>query len=284
MSAHQAGLVPNEGTHGFFDGLVGADGLLVALDFDGTLVPLANDPTVPTITGPCRRALRSIVTHPQARAAVISGREQADLRDRVGLPGVVYAGNHGLQLSWEGHDVVHPLAARYRPSIEHAGDWLASVLADVPGCLIEHKGLTVTIHVRETPTAWIDRVRSAVARAARDAAGRVRVTSGKQVFELRPAVAWDKGSVIAELSGRVPDGWQTVYVGDDRTDEDGFRALGEDGTGVLVGRRTSTEATYRLPNQAAVAPFLHELVAWLRGNGARRARLNGKPRGAEFLR
>lgn len=212
---------------------------------------------------------------------MISGREQADLRDRVGLPGIVYAGNHGLQLSWEGHDVVHPLAARYRPSIGRAGEWLATALAEVPGCLIEDKGLTITVHVRETPTAWIDRVQSAVGRAARDASGRVRVTSGKQVFELRPAVAWDKGSVIADLSGRVPAGWQTIYVGDDRTDEDAFRALGEDGIGVLVGMRTRTEAAYRLPNQAAVAPFLHELVGWLRRNGERRARLNGKPSGAE---
>jgi len=247
---------------GIADRLADAGGVLVGLDFDGTLAPIAADPDAPTITPACQQSLEALVSHPRASVAVISGRELTDLERRVGLGEVVYAGNHGLELRYGAHTVVHPAAARSRREVDRALERVAEGLADVPGLEIENKGLTATVHVRRTPARRIEEVHSAVEASVREANG-LCVTSGKQVFEIRPAVDWDKGTAIDRIAREVPDGWLTVYLGDDVTDEDAFRAVRPDGIGVLVGSRDRTDAAYRLPTQTAVAPFLDSLVTLL---------------------
>jgi trehalose 6-phosphate phosphatase len=236
--------------------LAGADGLLVGLDFDGTLAPIAADPAAPTIDPACRRAVERLASHPRASVAVVSGRALDDLRHRVGLPGLVYAGNHGLELDEGGVEVVHPVAARQRPAIRRVLDLVAEGLIGVPGWEIEDKGPTAAVHVRRTPPRRVDAVRETVLSAVRAVDGDLRVSTGKQVFEIRPAVDWDKGAAIRRLAAHVPDAWRTVYVGDDTTDEDAFRAVRPDGVGVLVGSRDSTASASRLPDQTTVAPFL----------------------------
>ena len=242
------------------DRLEGCDGLVVGIDFDGTLAPIAEDPSEPTITPACESALETLANHPRAMVAVISGRELSDLKDRVDVPGVVYAGNHGLELCCGGSIEVCPDAARCRPAISRTVDRLSDRLAEIPGAEIEDKRITATVHVRRTPSDRVDDVRSAVETAVREAGDGLQITPGKQVFEIRPAVDWDKGSAMDRLVSSVPDGWQPVYPGDDVTDEDAFRAIRQDGIGVLVGSRERTDASYRLPTQEAVAPFLDWLA------------------------
>ena len=91
--------------------------------------------------------------------------------------------------------------------------------------------------------------------------GRLKLTEGKKVFEIRPAVAWDKGKAVLCLMDRLdPQGRATpVYLGDDRTDEDAFRALAGRGLTVCIGGRRPTAAQYRLPDVAAVWRFLQAL-------------------------
>lgn len=237
--------------------LSGASGLLVGLDFDGTLAPIASNPDEPAITPAARRAVEQFVASPaDATVAVISGRELSDLRERVGIDGVVYAGNHGFELAVGDHSIVHPAAERRRPALRRSLDGLRDRLADVPGWEIEDKGLTATVHVRNTPPERVDEVQSAVETSVREAGDGLLVTTGKQVFEIRPEVDWDKGTTINHLSQGCPDGWLTMYLGDDVTDEDAFQAIRPDGIPVLVGSREDTDATHRLPEQDAVAPFL----------------------------
>ena len=236
--------------------LSGADGLLVGLDFDGTLAPIADDPDEPTITPSCKRAVAKILRSPDATVAVVSGRELSDLRPRVGLDGIVYAGNHGMELYRAGKYTAHPEAQRHRSALHRSLERLSNRLADVPGWEIEDKGLTATVHVRHTPPEWTDTVRSEVAETVGSVGDGLHVSAGKGVFELRPAIEWDKGAAIAYLSEQVPDGWSAMYLGDDTTDEDAFRAVRPDGVGILVGERDGTHATYRLPSQEAVASFL----------------------------
>lgn len=245
------------------DRLAGGDGLLLGLDFDGTLAPIADDPDEPTITPACQRAVKKFVTHPHATVAVISGRELSDLYNRVGIPGVIYAGNHGLEFRYGECTEIHPSAACRQAAVRRVLEQLPDRLAGVPGWEIEDKRLTATIHVRRTPPGRTGEVRSAIEAAIRESGADLRVASGKQVFEVRPAIDWDKGSAIDWLSGITPDGWQSVYLGDDTTDEDAFRAIRPDGIGVLVGSRESTAAHVRLPNQSVVAPFLD----WLADEG-----------------
>jgi trehalose 6-phosphate phosphatase len=240
------------------DRLSGTEGLLVGLDFDGTLAPIADDPDEPSITPACRRALDRFVTASDATVAVISGRALADLRSRVGLDGVIYAGNHGLELSGEERSTVHPEARSVRPALARAIERIRDRLPDTAAIEVEDKGLTATVHYRQAPPDRTGEVQTAVSTAVCNV-GDLVVTAGKEVFELRPRIDWDKGSTISRIAEATPEDWMTVYVGDDTTDEDAFGAVRPEGVGVLVGDR-DTDATMRLPGQAAVAPFLQRLA------------------------
>lgn len=234
-------------------------GLLLGLDFDGTLAPIADDPDAPVITPGARRALATLAVDPAVIVTVISGRSLVDLRPRVGIDGVIYWGNHGLERWLDGRPAVHPHAARHRTAISRAAARLADRLANVPGVTIEDKGLTATVHVRHVPSEQVDEISAAVEATVSSIGPRLTLEDGKHLMEIRPTVEWDKGAVMAHLSAVLGDGWSAMYIGDDATDEDAFRAVRPDGLGVLVGSRPDTDARYRLPTQAAVAPFLDRL-------------------------
>lgn len=238
-------------------------GLLLCLDFDGTLAPIAESPSTPTITPENERALTWLKSHPRTRIAIISGRELADLVPRVGIPDIAYAGNHGLELDTGDGVVVHPVAARQKPAIQRAAAVLEDRTADIPGAVVENKGLSLTLHYRQVPESLkpeIDRAVEALRRDARgsrsdDLSNPFRIVPGKQSIEIRPAVDWDKGKAVVELQSRVPNDWLAAYIGDDTTDEDAFEVLGQADMDVYVGTDETT-ARYRIPTQHEVAPFL----------------------------
>jgi trehalose 6-phosphate phosphatase len=147
----------------------------------------------------------------------------------VGLPELTYVGNHGLERITRGTPWTHPVAAAAQPAIAAALaeiEGAARATADVPWLLVENKGVTGTIHYRLAP----DQIAAAtllepLARAAADRHG-LRLTLGRMIFEVRPALAVNKGTAIREL---VQDlGLRgIVFFGDDVTDVDAFRALRE---------------------------------------------------------
>lgn len=233
--------------------------LFVGLDFDGTLAPIARDPEAPEITPDCRSALEELAAAPAATVAIVSGREIADLRHRVGVDEVLYAGNHGLEMEYEGTRLVHPAAADRRRALDDAVATLEDRLADVPGCVIEDKELTATVHHRQVPRARVDEVRRAVTAVVSAAGEDLDLTRGKAVLEVRPSVDWDKGAAVRTVADTLEKPRRLVYVGDDVTDEDAFRAIDDEGVGVLVGERKGTHADYRLDDQADVAL----LLTWL---------------------
>jgi len=247
--------------------LQAADGLLVLLDFDGTLAPIADRPdavALPDATGDVLADLRDARG---VRVGVVSGRGLADLRDLVDVEGVAYAGNHGLELRVDG-ETRYPVGSDFRATIERVVADVDARLADVDGAFVEDKGVTASVHYRLAPDEAVPAVERAVRTAAADADD-VRVTTGKAVLELRPDVDWDKGRATRWLYDRlVPDGesWSVTYVGDDRTDEDAFRALPDAGFGVAVGRDAETAADYHVPDTDAV----REALRWLADRGVDR--------------
>jgi trehalose 6-phosphate synthase len=243
--------------------IAAADGVLACLDFDGTLADIVDDPDDAEHRPEARDALHALVDAPDTRVAVVSGRALADLRQRVGLD-LAYAGNHGLELFDGARTEVHPDAADARPAIARVCDRLRRELADVDGVVVEDKRLTATVHYRNVDGDRVDDVVDAVRAAVADE-DEIRVTEGKQILELRPAVDWDKGRALEWLRDEsLPDGerWLTVYVGDDVTDEDAFEALGDHGIGVKVGSTTEPTAAHcAVADPGEVADFL----AWLAG-------------------
>jgi len=195
---------------------------------------------------------------------VISGRGLADLRDRLGVSGVDCVGNHGLELGIDGSRETHPDAASAEPVIETVCHRLAGQLDDIDGVLIENKGVTATIHYRQVDRAAVETVETHVHGVVSEYGdGELEIHDGKESLELRPAADWDKGSALSQLREGVDDAWIPFYIGDDTTDEAGFRAVGDDGITVHVGNNTQTAAAYRVRNSTEAEVF----IRWLATDG-----------------
>lgn len=246
--------------------LGGASGLLTGFDFDGTLAPIVAEPAGATISRGVERSLRRLSRSDDVRVAVVSGRELADVRERVGIPGLVYGGNHGLELYRDGERRVTPAVEEYRPSLEALAGHLRSAVSDVPGCHVEEKGVTLSVHVREVPTTRVPEVRELLGTV--DELSAFTVSEGKQVFDVAPPTSVDKGVVMNRLEADTPRGWLALYLGDDTTDEDAFEAIQPDGVGIHVGSNADSAARYRIPEQGQVPNFLAWLVAVWGGHGS----------------
>lgn len=230
--------------------------LLVALDFDGTLAPIVDHPAGAALPPRARGVLERLARRPDTDVAVVSGRALEDVRGRVELDGIFYAGNHGMEIEGPGVQSTHREAAEARPAIARCAEEVRAALQEVPGVVVEDKGLTLSVHYRLARGDDVPRVAEAVRRACGEDPA-LRVTRGKMVLEVRPAVDWDKGSAIRLLLEVVEAGAATpvpvVYFGDDATDEDAFRALRGRGTGVLVAdplpESTAASAWLRSPDE-----------------------------------
>jgi trehalose 6-phosphate phosphatase len=239
--------------------------MLLALDFDGTLAPIVPRPGDAAVLPAARAAVQSLLERPDMIVAVVSGRGLEDVRERIRLDGVYFAGNHGLEIDGPGVRSTNDAARAARPALLRCLDALHRSVDDEPGVLVEDKQLTLSIHFRmaESPDAEA-RVRRAVLDACRGVEG-VRMTHGKKVVEIRPAVDWDKGRATEFLIQELLGGDSTapvLFIGDDRTDEDAFLVLHGRGDGVLVAAEppgtTAARAWLRAPDD--VARFLDHLA------------------------
>lgn len=241
-------------------------------DVDGTISHMASRPEEARVQ-PDIVALLSRLVGRLDLVAAVSGRSIEQLRPMVGVEGMVYVGNHGLEWWEQGRSTVAPEARPYLPAVEATMAWLQERL-ELPGVLVEEKGATGSVHYRLSPDS--DAARRAILQAvshcppARD----LQVAEGRMVVNLRPPVPADKGSAVEQLVRR--RGLRGVlYLGDDVTDLDAFRALralrrsGECAT-FLMGVNSpeappglAEGADHLLNGVDAVASFLQEVVNWL---------------------
>ena len=247
-----------------FHRLAGQSPILLLLDFDGTLSEIASSPDEAVLCPGNFQLLEELAAHPQCTVGVVSGRALADVSDKVGVPGLVYAGNHGLEIDGPGIRYLHPDIEAILPTIEQADREITGALAEMPGAFVENKTLTLTVHFRQTPAEHHDAVASAFYDAANSLVsdGVCRVTAAKSALELRPAVDWHKGRALALIRDRLAPDAFPLYVGDDATDEDAFRtAQAVGGAGVFVGPAdASTCADWRLGTPADVTAALADLL------------------------
>jgi trehalose 6-phosphate phosphatase len=232
--------------------------VLLFADFDGTLVPIDNNPMACELSPRGRELLARIASHANAAAAVVSGRDLPDLRPRVGVNGLAYAGNHGLEVQGPGFEFRDPAAAALSGELAAVAAELTGALAGVPGAWVQNKVLSASVHYRLTPPALVPKVKEATERVVGPHRGRFELRGGKMVLEVRPAVDWDKGRAVRWLWEKLAAGHPNpvaIYLGDDATDEDAFRAV-PDGVTVMVGPSRQTAARYRLTGPDDVTKFL----------------------------
>jgi trehalose 6-phosphate phosphatase len=198
----------------------------VLLDVDGTLAPIVARPEDSRLLDGVPEVLTAIAGR-AALLAFISGRGLADLERLVGLPGAGYAGNHGMELRPPGGAATLATAAvPHMPRVEaFAARWGPERLAP-HGVRLEGKGATLSFHWREAPDqeAAAAFLRDVVAADAR--ADGLVATAGRLVLEVRPPTEVDKGTAARALLATAAVA-QAVYIGDDRTDADAWRALRE---------------------------------------------------------
>jgi trehalose-phosphatase len=242
--------------------------LLLALDIDGTLAPIAPTPEAARIPPETFHTLKRFAALESVQVAFVTGRAAADGRRMVEIPKTWTIGNHGIEfIDPTGVLRVSPSAETYGPAIADAARRLASVLAKLPGVLIEDKRWTVSIHVRQARASDVPEVEKVVDEVARDLA--LWVLHGKKIYELRPPVVINKGTALIDLAQmlEIPAHGAMFYAGDDRTDEDAFRALrslSSNAVSVHVGAaddngQITTDAEFVVPDPA----HLQELLAWL---------------------
>jgi len=229
------------------------DGAALLLDFDGTLVELAERPDAIDVAPTLAPLLKRLRGRLDGRLAIVSGRALADLERYVPLPDLPRSGSHGVELRLGDGSRV-PL---HRPvGLDGVRKQVRRFADAEHGLLVEEKPAGVALHYRLAPHAaeMVARFMDEVGRAE----GFV-VQRGNMVVELRPPGA-DKGDAVRAFMKEPPfAGARPVFIGDDLTDEHAFAAVAEmDGAGVLVGPERETAARYRLGSVAAVAAWLED--------------------------
>jgi alpha,alpha-trehalase len=234
----------------------------VFLDYDGTLTPIVRRPEDAVMSEETRRVVRALAQ--RFTVAVVSGRDLADVQSRVSIEGITYSGSHGFEIAiGDGRVLESEEVIRYLPALDAAERELMFVLAGIPGAQVERKRFSVAAHYRNVDDDRRSEVTQLVDQVLENHPD-LRMTRGKMVFDLQPALEWDKGAAFLWIIRALGlDSCETlpIYVGDDITDEDAFREIQPRGIGVLVreGVRT-TAAQYAVESTDEVRQFLEQLA------------------------
>jgi len=208
-----------------------ADGgrVLLMSDYDGTLSPIVKEPAQAWLPAAVRENLRALTDCPRVRVAIISGRDLAELRARVGVADAIYGGCHGLEVDGPDLAFSHPEAEAQQDSLRAIVLALNQRARAVTGMRVETKRLGVAVHYRDVPPGQMRQVEAELARAIQRSDHRLKIFHGSKVIEILPQVGWNKGQctlwireTIERLSARP---LLTLYMGDDWSDEHAFEAL-----------------------------------------------------------
>ena len=226
-------------------------GAALFLDFDGTLVELADAPDAIRIPHGLGGLIERLAERLGGRVAIVSGRALSDLDRHLAGPGVAVSGSHGLELRLPSGAST---AAAAPEGLGLAADEIRRFAAADPGLLVEEKPASIALHYRLAPGREEEAVRFVSALAERTG---LSLQPGKMVVELRPGGA-DKGDALRRIMAEPPfPGARPLFVGDDLTDEHAFEAAADlGGGGILVGPPRPTAARWRLDGVSAVEAWL----------------------------
>jgi len=239
--------------------------LLLLLDVDGTLAPIALHPSLARVPDDTRRVVAFLATRDDIVVVLVSGRAAHDARRLVGVEHLWTIGNHGAEvMDPDGDVIVDPAVSRYAEAVADTARELQPLLSAIKGVLLENKTWTLSVHYRMADEAVLPRLRGVVEGIA--AHRGLRVTAGKKVLELRPPVQVDKGTAVLRLAtelGARHDRGSILFAGDDETDEDAFRVLRAERPATVtvhVGDHPSTSAEFRLADPGQVRALLERIA------------------------
>ncbi len=245
--------------------------LFIGTDYDGTLTPIVRYPDYALLPQETRSVLRDLSDMRNALVCIISGRSYKDIRKKVGIRKIIYAGNHGLEiktLRFRKKDNLPGFikdSKKYKEEIKIICRSLKRRLKGLKGVWVENKGITASIHYRLANFKDAHKAKSIVFSSMPDFKN-LKLVKGKKVWEIRPNLNWDKGKAIKYvLEQNLTKSWRkktaVVYAGDDKTDEDAFSFLKQGGVTILIRKNPSpkSKAQYFLKDQKEVIKFLRWL-------------------------
>jgi trehalose-phosphatase len=238
----------------------------VFLDYDGTLTPIVNHPEDALLSGSIRDAMKLLAS--RCTVAVISGRGLKDVRERVGLEEIFYAGSHGFEIAGpEGWYEECSEAVAYIPVLNRLEQNLRKALNAIKGLEVERKRFSIAVHYRRAEERDLDRIQKRVQAVQKGFEQDLRLSPGKCVYDFQPKIDWHKGKalyrVLEKTFAKTEDVF-VIYLGDDITDEDAFRGIKNRGLGIVVREEIrETDADYALESPDEVGRFLEFLIAAL---------------------
>lgn len=235
--------------------LVKGKNIFLFFDFDGTLVPIMKNPEDCYLSYELKKLLQKLKN--KIKIGILSGRDLKDLRKRISIRGLYYSGSHGLQIESPEIKYINPDAERLTPYINEAYRKFKKLTDKFAGMLIEKKDFSFTIHYRQVePEKRKELKKIFFDMISKYKGNYIKVLNGKMVFEILPAVNWDKGSAVSFLIDNFQNKHYPIFIGDDITDETVFSKINDRGLTIRVGNSKKTMAKYFIRNQGEVYKFV----------------------------
>jgi trehalose-phosphatase len=238
--------------------------IFLFLDYDGTLAEIAAHPELAIISTGLKEILKEITRNKRFRLAIISGRSLPDIRKKIDLPGIIYSGNHGLEIEGGGIKYTNTVSAEFLYLLPLIKEKLVSTLNKYQGVIVEDKILTLTVHYRLAEKELLPKILADFNTTMQGylQMHNVFVRKGKKILEVIPDIPWNKGRAVQWILENLQTAgslYTPIYIGDDITDEDAFEVLKKDGITIFVGYCTDSKAQYYVRNIGEVAKFIRFL-------------------------
>ena len=231
--------------------------LFLLLDYDGTLTPIVSRPELALCPPEVKIILEKLRDAPHVLLSVISGRSLEDIRGKLGIPGIIYMGNHGLDIQNPAGMHQKKLSPSREKELGKINQVLQKSIGEIPGIYFEDKGTILAIHYRNVAQKYFGWIQKVIFETLASGKERWKMAHGKMVVEIRPEVDFHKGKAVKEILKGTSPNLLPIYLGDDQTDEDAFREVKGRGITVLVGpERRASEAEYYLEDPSEVQAFL----------------------------
>ena len=245
--------------------------IILFLDFDGTLAPIANTPQQASIAPSLMTILQRLARQSQCQIVIISGRALTDVQEKVEIDGIIYVGNHGLEIRGnQAFKLEVPVTSTTKQILKQIKKGLGASVRHIPGAWVEDKEKTLALHFRLVDRQNVSELKKRFNKICFPylQTYQIKVRQEKKVLEVRPPIDWDKGKAVVWILRKMKlyssqKKTKTIfYLGDDKTDEDAFKVLRErkDSVTVCVGKRKKTFARYYIKAEWEVPRLLRNIL------------------------
>ncbi|RMF91978.1 MAG: trehalose-phosphatase [Candidatus Schekmanbacteria bacterium] len=242
--------------------------IFLFLDYDGTLSPIVDSPDKAILPNETKETIQKLSNLKDFGIAIISGRAINDIKKRVGIKKIIYAGNHGFEIAGIKKKPKIGGLEKFKKTLKKIKKTLNEKVGKIEGVIIECKGISLTFHYRmvnDKDVRYAKKIFKKIVNKYVDNE-EVRLKGGKKVIEIRPPVDWDKGKAVLFILNAIENKFKRkfypIYIGDDKTDEDAFKVLNKKGLCIRIGRSKKTFANYYLKNTAETVKFLERLITF----------------------